>query len=299
LALNLPKKFGIILRKIYSMCDINYGLIVSDFDGTLVKDDGTIDERDKVAIAEYIRAGGIFAISTGRMPSGILSRTRELGLEGMVSCCQGAIILDIESGKFIMDGKIPYETTYTVVKIMEEMGLHIHIYDEWDFYSNKDDHALKMYEHILKAKGKLVLDRPLSQFVKENKFASYKILCMVEPKDNEDVLNALAAKHFKGCEVTKSSEYLVEVVNKNYSKGIAVEFLARRYHIPLKKTIAIGDQRNDLPMIKAAGLGVAVKNADAALKKSADFISAYTNEECAVSDIINRFGYMKEQDNER
>ena len=65
---------------------INYPLIVSDFDGTLVNNDGTISEKNKKAIAEYVAAGGAFAISTGRLPSGILSRAQELGLSGKVCC---------------------------------------------------------------------------------------------------------------------------------------------------------------------------------------------------------------------
>jgi hydroxymethylpyrimidine pyrophosphatase-like HAD family hydrolase len=45
-------------------------------------------------------------------------------------------------------------------------------------------------------------------------------------------------------------------------KGTAVEFLAKYYGVTLEKTIAVGDQLNDIPMIEKAGLGIAVKNAD-------------------------------------
>ena len=61
------------------MRKINYQLIVSDFDGTLVNDDGTISDQNKQAIADYVAAGGAFAISTGRLPDGILKRAKELG----------------------------------------------------------------------------------------------------------------------------------------------------------------------------------------------------------------------------
>lgn len=273
------------------MQKINYPLIVSDFDGTLVKSDGTISQRSKEAITAYVSAGGAFAISTGRMPSGILSRARELGLKGMVSCCQGSIIVDIESNHVVLDGKIPYETTLAVVEKMEEMGLHIHVYDLWEYYCNMDDEALKLYEHAVKSKATLVTDRKMSDFVRERRLASYKILAMVHAKDNERVLNALAGEHFAGCDVTKSADYLVEVVNVSYSKGTAVEFLAKYYNTNVENTVAIGDQLNDLPMIARAGVGVAVKNADERLKNKADYVCEYTNEEDAVASIIDRFGY--------
>ena len=275
------------------MEQINYPLIVSDFDGTLVNSDGTIDERNKNAIIEYVNAGGAFAISTGRLPIGILPRARELGLKGMVSCCQGAIILDIESGKIICDGKLSFETTLSVVKKMEEMGLHIHIYDEWDYYSNMDDGALRYYENAVRVKAKLVLDKPLSQWIQEKGFRSYKILAMVREEDNERICEVLSKENFAGCAITKSGDFLVEVVNAKYSKGTALAFLADYYNAPIEKTVAIGDQHNDLPMIERAGLGVAVQNADRSLKERADYICAYTNEEGAVAEIIKKFGFIE------
>ena len=113
---------------------------------------------------------------------------------------------------------------------------------------------------------------------------------MVPAEANEQVLNALAAENFAGCALTKSSEYLVEVINAQYSKGTAVEFLANYHNVSLDKTVAIGDQRNDLPMIERAGLGVAVNNADQGLKDKADYICTYTNEEGAVAEVIAKFG---------
>lgn len=276
------------------MQKINYPLIVSDFDGTLVNEDGTISEKNKTAIAAYVAAGGKFAISTGRMPSGILSSAKELGLKGAVSCCQGAIIMDIESEKVLSEGRIPLETTIKICQKMEEMNLHFHLYDLWDFYVNMDDEALKMYEKAVKSKGNVVKEMPLSEFAKEKGLCSYKILAMVHPKDNQKVLEALAQENFEGCEVTKSAEYLVEVVNKNYSKGTAVEFLAKHFGVPLEKTIAVGDQWNDLPMIEKAGLGIAVQNADGCLKEKAGYICQNTNEQGAVGETIEEFGFYKE-----
>ena len=275
------------------MRKINYQLIVSDFDGTLVNDDGTISEKNKQAIADYIAAGGLFVISTGRMPAGILSRAKELDLKGLVSCCQGAIIADIDTQTLVFEDRIPYETTLAIVEKMEQMGLHIHVYEAWDYYSNMDDAALKMYEKAVKSKAILVLDKPMSQFVKEKKLASYKILAMVPAEENERILQALIAENFTGCTVTRSGEFLVEVINAQYSKGTAVEHLANHFNVPLDKTVAIGDQLNDIPMIERAGLGVAVQNADKGLKEKAKVISPLTNEEGAVAWTIEQFGFQK------
>ena len=276
------------------MRKINYPLIVSDFDGTLVNADGAISEKNKKAIAEYVEAGGVFALSTGRLPAGILTRTKELGLTGKVCCCQGAIIVDIETKEVLMEGRLSIESTVAACKKMEQLDLHIHAYDLWDFYVNKDDEALRIYKHLVKTTPILILDKPLSQYLEENNLPMYKLVVMVEPEDNERVLRILAAEGFDGCEVTKSASYLVEVVNSKYSKGTAVEFLANYYGISLDKVIAVGDQLNDVSMIEKAGLGIAVKNAEDALKEKADYICKYTNEEGAIAEIIEKFGFCDE-----
>lgn len=276
------------------MPKINYGLVVSDFDGTLVRHDGTISEENKTAIARYVANGGAFAISTGRLHYGILDRARELGLKGLVACCQGAIIVDIESGQPVENNMIPYETTLTICEKMEELGLHYHLYDFENYYSNKADDALRFYEKAVRKKAILITDKPLSQFVREKKMRSYKVLAMVEPKDNERFYKEIDRTHFSDCITTKSADYLIEVVNANYSKGTAVEFLAKHYGVPLEKTIGVGDQWNDLPMIERAGLGIAVQNADQKLKEKA-VVCKFTNEENAIANIIENYGYTEEE----
>ena len=276
------------------MRKINYPLIVSDFDGTLVNSDGSISEKNKKAIAEYIAAGGHFAISTGRLPAGIIARAQELGLTGKVCCCQGAIILDIQTKEVILEGRISYESTLAACKKMEALGLHIHVYDLWDFYVNMDDEPLKMYEKLVNTKGVLVLDKPLAQVVEEKGLQAYKLLAMVEPEKNNALLKTLEAENFEGCEVTKSADFLVEVINKKYSKGTAVKFLADYYKVPIEKVIAVGDQLNDIPMIERAGLGVAVQNAEPALKEKAKYVCCHTNEEGAIAEIIEKFGFCEE-----
>ena len=276
------------------MPKINYGLIVSDFDGTLVKSNGEIPLKNKEAIEKYVADGGKFAISTGRLHYGILSRAQELGLQGAISCCQGAVIIDAQSGKMLLNGTLPNATTLAVCRKMEELGLHIHLYGAKEYYSNMDDKALKEYEEAVRMKATLITDKPLSRFVEETGICAYKLLAMVEPSKAPQIMQELEKSCFVDCEVTQSASFLVEVINANYSKGTAVAFLADYYGVPLEKTIAVGDQLNDIPMIKQAGLGIAVKNADERLKKQAVVIDC-TNEDGAIAEIIQKYAYREEE----
>ena len=209
----------------------------------------------------------------------------------MISCCQGTIILDIESGKILFDRRLSFETTLAACRKMEEMGLHIHAYDLWEYYSNADDSMLKGYEKITGVKAKLVLNRKLSEFLEEKELRAYKLLAMVEPEDSERTIAELSAANLPDCAVTKSSPFLAEVVNDKCSKGSAVLFLAEHYGIEIEKTVGIGDNYNDMPMIEAAGLGAAVGNAEDALKQRADYICENTNETDAVAEVIEKFGF--------
>ena len=117
---------------------------------------------------------------------------------------------------------------------------------------------------------------------------------MVEEEKSKSIVKELEKADIEGCTLTQSGSFLVEVVNKAYSKATAVEFLAKYYGVPVEKTLAIGDQLNDIPMIERAGFGAAVANADEALKRVADFVSDKTNDEGAVGSIIKKFVYTEE-----
>lgn len=269
---------------------INYPLIVSDFDGTLVNEDTTISPINIQFINEYIAAGGNFAISTGRMPKSILRRAKELGLHGVISCCQGGIIMDIQTEEVLFSDTIPNNVAVKICKRLEEMDLHIQMYGLWSYYCNRDNEPLKYYESITKDIAIRYLEKPLSTLLEESKMDVYKFLVMVRKEDNAKLFTALEKENFPGCVITKSGDFLVEVISERTSKGTAIAFLADYYNVPIEKTIGIGDQWNDISMIETAGIGIAVKNADEKLKASADVVLEYTNEEGAVGRVIEAYG---------
>ncbi len=274
------------------MRKIKYPLVVSDFDGTLVRADGKIGEKTKRAIEEYIKAGGNFAISTGRMPMGILSRARELGLQGAVSCFQGAAIMDIQTGAVLLGGRMDNEIAVQISEKMDELGVHIHVYDLIDYYTNRENQTEAFYVRCVERKG--IFKENMTAFLRETKLCPYKLIALTEKKDSDRVYRELEKCFGKTCFVTTSGAenyVFVEVCNPKYTKGTAIAFLAEYYKVPLAKTIGVGDQRNDLPMIKTAGLGAAVGNAHSALKEEAKVAIAQTNEEDAVGVLIEKYAY--------
>lgn len=277
------------------MQKINYPLIVSDFDGTLLRSDCTVAEETKKTIERYVAAGGKFAVCTGRMTAGIVNQAKNLGLKGLLASYQGSVVTDIESGEILVDGFIPLPNAQKICRLLEAMGLHFHVYDIDNYYSNRQDGLLKSYESVLGVKAIIENEKPLSELIAEKRMKVRKILCLVNPEEKLSVYRALEERLGQDYYVTYSSVALVEITSKEFSKATAVRFLADRYGVPYGKTVAVGDSLNDLPMIEAAGVGLAVKNADELLKEAAEVFPA-TNDENAIGKIIEKYGFYGGKD---
>ncbi|MBQ7879693.1 MAG: HAD family hydrolase [Clostridia bacterium] len=275
------------------MRKINYGLFVSDFDGTLARKDCTVSDETKRTINEYIENGGIFAVSTGRMPTGILPYVRGMGLKGVVSCYQGAVIMDIQSGKTLLNGVMDKRTVAEACEIMEELGLHIHAYTLQGYYTNKRNEVEEYYEKLVLMKGALIEN--LSTYIKTQETDFYKLVAIVFGDELERAKSVLQSRLGDKTEITMGADCLLEVCNPNYTKGTALRFLSEYYGVPMEKTVAVGDQLNDISMIETAGLGATVKNGHPQLKARAKVVSAYSNEEDAVARLIEKYGYLENE----
>jgi hydroxymethylpyrimidine pyrophosphatase-like HAD family hydrolase len=178
---------------------------------------------------------------------------------------------------------------------MEAMGLHVHVYELYEYYSNMDDDALKLYEKISGVKGVVYTDKPLSVLIREKGMKVRKVLALVAPQEKEGIYQALEKRFGNEFYVTYSAAFLVEITSRQYSKASAVERIAEYYGVPVQETVAIGDSLNDLPMLERAGLGIAVKNADENVKARARLAYGYKNDENAVGKIVEEFGFWSEE----
>lgn len=268
---------------------LNCKLIVSDFDGTLANSQNEVTEEVKNAICGFVADGGIFAVCTGRILPSILPRVRQMGLKGLVIACQGSVIADIESGAILRSVTFKKGETEEICAFLEGLNTNVQAYFEGGFYSDLPDGEkhLKLYEDIIGVKA-LHSDKPLSQIVCE-KFNKVATLC--RPAEQEELYKKLSEKFGARFDVTCSAKVLIEVSPAGETKGAAVKFLSAHYGVPIEKCCAVGDNLNDLSMIEAAGVGVAVGNAVQELKDAADYVTV-TNDEGAVARVIEQFGYI-------
>lgn len=249
---------------------LKYPLFLCDFDGTLVRADGSISQKNAEAIARYREAGGTFIVCTGRVLSAILPRLDEAGIkEGLVAALQGSVIADIATGKVFKYAHFPAEEGLAIVNELVSRSLHVHVYEKDEFYCNKDDEALALYEKICKVKAIVAPD--LTKTVREKNVKIVKILVMCRPNDGlyEELLRLYGEKYF----VTRSAPFLVELLPKGENKGAAAEFLSSYYHVPLERMAAIGDENNDLSMIEKVGGKFTPASGDPALQAIATVVA--------------------------
>lgn len=273
---------------------INFKLIVSDFDGTLLTSKYTVPKEVKNAISEYVAQGGIFAVCTGRMLKSILPRVRELGLKGLVVAYQGTVIAEIESGKIIKCGGLDSAQAVEVCKALEGLNATINAYSDEVLYSNiqRGDKYLDMYERITGVRAESVEEK-MSEFVARRGGVYQKFTSLVPADRGVELYESLVSLLGKNYDVTRSADVLCEVSPLGDNKGAALKYIAEAYNIPMSSTVAVGDNLNDLSMIRAAAVGVAVGNAVKELKSEANYI-APTNDELAVKDVIYKFGFKND-----
>lgn len=266
---------------------MKYKLVLSDFDGTLRRTQGGISEGNARAIRAFSDAGGIFVLCTGRMLSSIRPYAEQLCLSGYLSAYQGAVIQDVSTGEFVRDKRIPNADAVRICEFLQRGGRHVHVYDGDDFYVNVDDQFRAWYEQICKVRG-ILTNTDIASVVREKHICPHKILVVCEASDREEILGEAQRVFGEEFYVTTSTANLVEIVSKGCDKGDALRFIAERYGIPLRETIACGDNFNDLPMIRAAGLGVAVENAEEELRRAADYVTRSCDED-GVGYVIRKF----------
>ena len=114
-------------------------------------------------------------------------------------------------------------------------------------------------------------------------FAPVKILLAIQPELLPDVQKTITAFLPEDLSVVQTAALYLEIIPRRINKGQGVIDVCRALNILPEEVIAFGDAANDIPMLQAAGVGVAMGNAAAAVKDAADKITLTNNEDGIVA----------------
>ncbi len=268
----------------------NKKVLFLDMDGTTLDDDKQLSEANLDALCRAVKAGHEVVITTGRTHSSAGYLREHYGLD-RIGCrymivYNGAAILDCETGKLLYSKTIPVEYAARMIDAAREEGVYLHSYTEKKVLTERDDENLAVYLKRTSMEAEIVpdlkkaVDRP-----------PYKLLA-VEVRDPDRLLafKQNQSSWIKGkVDMYFSCREYLEVVPEGVSKGAALQMFCKMREIPIEHTIAAGDEGNDLSMLRAAGIGCAVANAQEEVKKTADYVTEQDNNHSAVAKIVERF----------
>ncbi|WP_028972858.1 HAD family hydrolase [Spirochaeta cellobiosiphila] len=271
---------------------MKFDLVVSDLDGTILNN--KVADRSWL---EVMRAGVRrlqdrnikFTIATGRPEISALPIARELGIDTPIITYNGAQIINRE-------GTVLYENTYDLkhwepfLYNLLERGGSVVLYREGEALCLEHSDRIKQYE----VKENIPCRRCSWSDIR--RLSTYKILLL----GDMDLLKSVWAKCHPGqdqeYQMFQSESDHLEIVGQGISKGTALVYLAEYLHVSLGSTIAIGNHYNDMDMLKAAQLGIAVANAEPGLQSTADFVTRHAYED-GVIEMINRWVLKEELEN--
>ena len=230
-------------------------LLAVDLDGTLVSVDLHLDQRDIDAVRRAEAAGIRVVACTGRPYPGALPWVRKLGLESPIVCYQGAQVRTPDGG-MLLDHGVPHDVAMEVVHFCRERDVHVQGYRDDELVVERDRPEAQQYSRHSGMAIHVVPD--LDTAMRET---TPKLVIVAAPEVVERWLPGIRERWASRLYVATSLPEYIEITNPDADKRQALEWLCGQLGIARDETAAIGDGRNDQPMIEWAGVGYAVEGA--------------------------------------
>lgn len=259
-------------------------LVALDLDGTLVGEDLVLRPRVRDAVAAAQAAGVAVTIVTGRMFAAARPFARALEVDGPIVCYQGAAIFDVASGATLRQTTVQPDVTRDTLQWAHDHGVHAQCYADDTLYVEEINRFSQRYTALARVEPVVV---PSLRAAFEQR-PTIKIVLVDDPERANRHLAALQALLGARAYLTRSHVDFVEVVDPAVNKGEALAFIAQHHGVPLDATLAIGDAWNDIPLLDAAGIGIAMGSGPPELRAHADHVVADVAHD-GVADALERY----------
>lgn len=260
-----------------------YRLLALNIDGTVLQSNGKLHRSTKEAV-EYVMQKGIYVtLVTSRSFPSASKVAKALKIPTMIISHRGAYIANTFERQ-ILAKRIPVEITYEIIRFVEGFPCQIRIVHEQFSLVNKTktNHNL-LAKTVFSSSGEPALYAhqfvdSISETLAEQQIAPPKIEIFFKTKEDLKDAREAISQMFSEVDMTELNPLRLDIVPHGVSKLNGLDFLGKHLGISRKEMVVIGDDHDDLPMIEAAGLGVAMGNAPVAVKQAADWITRSQNE---------------------
>lgn len=248
----------------------NIKLIALDVDGTIMDKSYQISERVRKAIAGAVEKGIYVLIATGRMYSATVPIGIELNLKTPLIVYQGSLIKEFyKSDNTLLHHHLNTDIAYDIIRDARKKDVQINVYLDDKLYVEAESPILQEY-----VARRYIPFYMVDEFEDFEKFLPTKILAMdPDPEKINLLIEEFKEKYSDRLNITKSTDYFCEFINKKCSKADGIMFLAQKWGINRSEIMAIGDHDNDREMIDLAAIGVAMGNSHDNFKEAADYVT--------------------------
>ena len=265
-------------------------LIISDIDGTILDDQHQVDSKLKDMIPLLNREKIPFVLASARSPLGMEPIARELGLgDNPLACYNGALVIkgDPQAYETIIEHPLDKKEIRTFLELVKAEFPSVSI----NLYSGKDWIADRLDKWV-QIEAAITGERPMIQNelipVLNAQMPVHKLLLIDQAPVIQKLHDYLQTLDFAKTAFYLSKDNYMEVTAKHVSKEQALYEIAQHYQVPLEQIMTIGDNFNDLPMLRLAGLGVAMGNAPEAVKIKAKAVTKSNNEH-GVAEAVEKY----------
>lgn len=251
---------------------MKYKLIALDIDDTLVNSEKVITPETKEALINAQKLGIKLAIASGRFPKGVMPFFKELQIDrygGYRMSFNGGAIYNSEGeavSKTYLDKKY-IEPVYSLVRPTTAMTV---VHKNGKMYCDRKQNA---FSNMPSLSNNGIIPEKVDDIARFADFNLHKIVIVDENEKLKKLEKVLKERFNKELDIYFSAPWYLEVMPNTVSKGIGLEIIAKDMGISLGEVIAFGDNHNDISMLEAAGMGVAMGNADDSVKSRANMVT--------------------------
>ncbi len=269
-------------------------MVVSDMDGTLLRKDHSISERNKMAIRKLKGMGIHFVIATGRPDQLVKEYISELNIDNEMIMCNGAVIGHPFKKERLLDLCIPEKEAREIVKLCDDTNALYLLYKK-DAIVSKLNYRAQYF--INRNESLSELSKSVFEIIENSNdivdFNHFNKILIIE--HDEVIMNNIIYQldEYKDLEAVISQKGFVDIVRSPSSKGNAVRLLAQKYNVSLDEVAVLGDQDNDVSMFEIAGKSVAMADASDLAKEAADEITLDHEDDGVAYWLENNLLFMK------
>lgn len=277
-------------------------LVASDIDGTIIGESNKVSLQNLKAIEDMRQSHIDFTICTGKPYAMVKNFCQDLqasyGIFG-----NGNQIIDLKTGKEIFRKTLSKEDVKFCMDLAKREKLHIHFYTENELVTPKlmymDLRNFVLKDSIFPSDLEFKVISDLEKYIAENNPTIFKLVISSNANLEELQEEIKQKRNFTIFRVEKSEQYKDRIINKEYeylditpsktNKSEALAILSNYLELSSSEIMAIGDNLNDIEMIRSSGIGVAVANAYEDVKKVATYTTINNVDHSGFAEAVYKY----------